>query len=1168
MNLKSLKLAGFKSFVDVTTIPVRSQVNAVVGPNGCGKSNIVDAIRWVIGEVSAKQLRGHSMTDVIFNGTSARKPVSKALVELIFDNQEGRIGGRYTEYSELAIRRELTRDGQSSYFINGSLCRRRDIVDIFLGTGLGPRSYAIIEQGVISRLVEAKPDEFRIYLEEAAGISKYKERRRDTESRMHRTQENLERVNDLCEELAKQLSHLKRQAKAAERYQQLKEEQRHLHAQTKGLQWQALADQISHFEERIHTAKQQHEEQEREQHHLEANIKQAHIAQTEAQNQHNEVQKHYYALGADIARFEQNIKDKEGQIQRWQYEQEEAERLWQELEQRLAEYEDQIQEITEEIAQLSPQTVTVQETILAAQQALEQAEADMNVWQEQWEVYQRTTAKITQNVEVARTNISHYQQQVQQLESQRQRALESSDVSKLEHLEQTLEPMNQKVETLNIKLEQVQSALNVLGNQILAQRQQNTKNNEKLNQCRQQLQKESSHYASLKSLQEAALSGDAQANVWLDQHNLIKAQRLGTMLRVNPGWEHAVETVLGHYFDAVCVDDVECFVDPINHAEIGSLTLLDRCCGAVSVKAKAASLADQVQSDWPIASWLAQIYIADNVSSALTLRGHLSPHESVITKEGLWLGVNWIRRAKPADQGMGFLTREKSLKKLSQQIVEQQNAVSQAQAIVDSGQRRLAELEQDRDSQHKNYQLLSQELIHAKAELSAQRSRYDQLQQQKKGLQEDIAHYCQQIETSQAALQQSTLQFEQFSQKQNLQINKKDAMIADREQYQHALYLARKRMQNEQKKADELEVRLESNNNQLKLLKQTVSHSEQQMQQLNEQREHLTALLSDTKDPLSHLKIKWQEQLNKQVQAERSLEEAKETLDACHQQVQQLEAKRHPIHVQMNNFKDQLQSIQIECQAFKVRQMTIQEQLMELGCDVNQVLKTLPAGANREEWEQLSEAMAQKIKRLGPINLAAIEECEQLNERKVYLDQQQADLCEALEILQNAIHKIDQETRQKFKKTYDTVNQNFKSLFPQIFGGGTAYLDLEAPDLLTSGIVVRAQPPGKRNSTLHVLSGGEKALTAIALVFSLFQLNPAPFCILDEVDAPLDDINVGRFCQLVREMSPITQFIVISHNKATIEMADYLMGVTMQEAGVSRIVSVDMEAAIAMAQES
>lgn len=1167
MYLKSIKLAGFKSFVDVTTIPIRSHMNAIVGPNGCGKSNIVDAIRWVIGESSAKQMRGKSMADVIFNGTSNRKPVGKASVELLFDNIDGRISGEYARFSEIAVRREVQRDGQSNYFINGVHCRRRDIVGIFLGTGLGPRSYAIIEQGMISKLVEAKPEEFRVYLEEAAGISKYKERRRESENRIRRTQENLDRINDLCEELGKQLRHLKRQSNSAERYKAYRDEERLLQAQIKALHWRALNEQVTVQDERINAQTLLYEEQLANQRHSETDIEKCRVQQTEATDKQNEVQKRYYSLGADIARIEQRIKDRQEQLLRWRTELEETESLWQELIESSAEHQDQIQELATELEQLSPETSDFQAVAMVAQEALRSADTDMNAWQEAWETFQKACAESARHAEVARTNIRHYQQQLENLEKRRERFKSNISPQQLDTLNAEIQPIADQLGELEASLHAIKAVMDSMGQRIVDQRRQNAGSNETLNAMQCELQAFEGRFASLSALQEAAIAGDDQANQWLSQQSLDDAPRLAKTLRVDKGWELAVETVMRAYFDAVCVDNVASFTEQMKQLKKGCLMLVDkRQVASSSSKEKAQTLASQVHSDWPVQEWLSGVYIAEDTESAVALRNQLDAQESVITRDGLWLGVNWARIEKPMDSESGILSREQELKSLDQKITEKQDAIAAQKISLQEGEQRLNQLEKERDAKYQEYQSISAELTNAQAQLSAKQSRYKELQQQQERSEKEITYCQEQTQQAQTALSQAQAQLEESTQELSDQSSKKAELLSQRDSKREVLENARETAQREQQKADELHIRVASNESQLALLKQTVSRAERQMETLSERRETLKTQLADTDNPLDALNTELQEQLRKRVSIEQALRAAEQALEGHNQSIRQFETLRKELQKKISDIKDQLQVIRMERQEITVRQATIREQLAETDFEFDDILQEMPEEAKIREWEQRSERLAERITRLGPINLAAIDEYQSVNERKTYLDDQQADLNEALEILKEAIRKIDRETRNKFRDTYEKVNKGFQELFPRIFGGGSARLELEEEDLLTTGVIVRAQPPGKRNTTVHLLSGGEKALTAISLVFALFQLNPAPFCVLDEVDAPLDDINVGRFCQLVKEMSNNTQFIVISHNKVTIEVADNLMGITMQEPGVSRVVSVDVDDAISMVE--
>lgn len=1168
MYLKTIKLAGFKSFVDPTVIPIKSNMNAIVGPNGCGKSNVVDAIRWVIGETSAKQLRGQSMSDVIFNGTTSRKPVGKALTELVFDNSDGRIVGEYAKYNEIAIRREVERDGQSSYYLNGTACRRRDIVDIFLGTGLGPRSYSIIEQGMVSQLIEAKPDELRVYFEEAAGISKYKERRRETENRMHRTQENLDRLNDLRQELEKQLRHLKRQANAAQRYKEFKEEQRLLSVQTKALQWQDYAEQLS----RQHKIVEEHhlalERVESTQQQVQADIDKGKVTQADLTEQQNEVQKRYYGLGAQIARLEQQIQHTQERITQWQSELEQTQALWQELSDNTLENQEQISDLTQELEQLSPQSSQMHEQAAAAKRELAARESAMQRWQDGWDALQAQMSKTARELEVARTKIAHYQQQQQNLE-QRIVALNQNQTSEQVHqLSNALSPLSQSVSEKSQQLENIKDQLVQKAERMNQRRSDNQTLKQSFASLQQQLQQLREQYASLEAVQAAALGGDDQPiNEWLSEQQLSHHLRLGKALQVESGWEMAVETVLAGYFDSVCVDHLANLSEQLVNLQ-GHLTLIAKSDFAHSAETHgdAPTLASKIQSEWPLNFWLEGVYVANDLLQAKHRLSQLKDHESIITRDGIWLGKYWLRVTRQSDSQGSILLREQQLKQLKQEIEEIQAQLDQQKAQLTQGEQVLTELELERDALHQAYQSLSSELTKAQSELSAAQSKLSAMQQQQQRIEQEISQIQQQLQQI-AVQQEQAQQFLQMAQTvTHEQEHEREQYLAERESCKEALNNARHQAQQTQQRVDEWQIRVSSNENQLNVLQQTYSREQRQLLQLEERRETLSLQLQEGEAPLLDLKDELQTLLTQRLSIEKELHAAQDQLSTYTQQLDALEKQREQLSQQHREQQSQLEKIRIEHQTIAVRQTTIAEQIKEMGFATEEVIAQLPEEAQINAWEQRVAELVTRIERLGPINLAAIEEYDTTQERKEYLDKQNADLEEALAVLKEAIHKIDRETRAKFKDTYDRVNLGFQTLFPKIFGGGRAYLELSENDLLTTGVVIKAQPPGKRNASVHLLSGGEKALTAIALVFAIFQLNPAPFCVLDEVDAPLDDANVGRFCDLVKSMSDKTQFIIISHNKVTIGSADHLMGVTMQEAGVSRMVSVDVQDAIAMAE--
>ncbi len=1164
MYLKQIKLAGFKSFVDPTVIPIQSPLNAIVGPNGCGKSNIVDAIRWVIGESSAKQLRGQSMSDVIFNGTATRQPLGRAMVELIFDNSDHKITGEYAAYNEICIRREVEREGQSSYFLNGTRCRRKDITDIFLGTGLGPRSYSIIEQGMISRLIEAKPEELRVFFEEAAGISKYKERRRETENRMRHTVENLDRVNDLCEELERQLGRLQRQAKSAEKYKIFKQQEEELQLQLKGLHWQQLQTDLSNKEQQLSAKETEFEQTRAQSQQYETEVEKARVALSDFNQQQSDVQKAYYSSRAEVSRVEQRISHLKQQAEQWRDELETTGSLWQELSDNAEQHSQDREELQQDVELLSPQLVTAKESVDQLTDSLQQAEQQQQQWQESWDQFQGELSKTHKQVEVEKNTLNHLHQQRDNLQRKQQQLREEHAAIDLNDLQAVIDELKQQVASNADKIAQYEAEMASLADQISEQREQIAQQNHQLDQDRQQLQTLKGRQSSLDALQQAALhDDDSTVTSWLGTQGLSNAKRLGETLTVDSGWETAVEAVMFDCFQAICVDDTVSHLDALASMTDANVTLIK---GHSTINAASGTLASKVKSEAALPVDLSQIFIASDLSQAKQQLSQLQPGQSVITADGVWLSQNWVKLVKADDAKRGVLQREQELKQIGHDIAALQARIDQAEVALDQQKRQLSEYESQRDQLQSEYQQCSRILSQHKSELSSNNAQYQSKMQRLAQLAEDIEQVEQQLVKAIDSIQETESSITVSSQSEAELQAKREELLHARDNKRQAVLDARDQLQTARQMADETAVRLATSENQLLLLQQTLDQDHKQIEQLDQRKSQLQEQLNDDNLPLQELEEELQQHLEKTNTVEHDLNAVQKQLEECQSAIQELDRNRHQTANAVQQQQTKLQQLQMDKQTLVVKQAAIVEQLQDTEHTIESILPTIPEEATISVWADDLLGLEKRISRLGPINLAAIEEYDEVNERKTYLDEQQADLREALETLEGAIKKIDKETRENFKSTFDQVNEHFKRIFPKIFGGGAAELVLMDEDMLTAGVQVKAQPPGKRNSTIHMLSGGEKALTAISMVFSFFQLNPAPFCVLDEVDAPLDDLNVGRYCALIREMVGQTQFLVISHNKVTIEAADSLLGVTQQEAGVSRMVAVDIEQAVAMAE--
>ena len=1165
MRLTKLKLSGFKSFVDPTTIPLPSNLIGIVGPNGCGKSNTIDAVRWVMGESSAKHLRGDSMADVIFSGSSSRKPVGQASVEMVFDNTDSSLGGEYAQYNEISIKRVVSRDGQSNYYLNGTRCRRRDITDIFLGTGLGPRSYAIIEQGTISRIIEAKPEEMRVFLEEAAGISKYKERRRETENRIRHTRDNLDRLSDLRDELGKQLARLQRQAKTAARYKVLREEERLAKGQLQALHWQILDRKSAETETQIREQEIALEQAIAKQRGIEAEIEKQRSQHTDSTDNFNQVQSRFYSVGADIARLEQSIQHAKERRQQQQRDMSQLEKDWQEAEQHVAIDRNKQEAAQRGLGEIEPQLNGAEEKSQTASQALAQAEQMMHEWQTAWEEFNRQASEPSQQAEVERTRIQHLEQKLEQLQQRLQRAEQELTQQSPQSMESSIAELKQKLAETDAIIQSKQESLSQQQAQIAELRDSTHSVNAELDEARSQLQDMRGRSASLEALQQAALGKEQGAvTQWLNNQNLQDAPRLAEELNVESGWEHAVECVLGDYLEAVCVSGVDPLADVLSDFNNGTLTLFDTSASSSASNGAADQLISKVNAPYKLDSLLNGIFAVDSLQEALQMRSRLSANESVVTRDGLWLGTSWLRVIKDNDEKAGVLQRELELKQLASDIEAGSTRAAQLHQQLEEGREQVKVLEGQREDTQRDLNQLNRALSDQKSEMGSLTGRMEQVKARQEGLQKEIEEARTEIEKDNNELKSSRGRLQQALDQMSGLETQREELIRQRDEQRESLDKAREQARQDRDAAHEIKIKVQTLRTELNSAQQALQRVESQLQQLSSRREELKSALAESDAPIEEMAKELEVMLEQRVQVEAELNQARAALQEIEHTMRELEESRGAAEQGVQDVRSQLENIRMGWQETKVRRQTLEEQIAEAHFELKTLIEEMPEEANEEAWQSMAEDLERKINRLGPINLAAIEEYEQQSERKQYLDKQNDDLMEALKTLEDAIAKIDKETRTRFKETFDKVNDGMKKLFPRLFGGGHAYLEMTGDDILDAGVTVMARPPGKRNSTIHLLSGGEKALTAVAMVFSIFELNPAPFCMLDEVDAPLDDANVGRYSEMVKEMSARTQFIFITHNKATMEIAEHLAGVTMHEPGVSRLVAVDVDEAAAM----
>lgn len=1167
MQLLKIKLAGFKSFVDPTTLDLPSKLIAIVGPNGCGKSNIIDAVSWVMGESSPKYLRGETSTDVIFNGSSSRKPVGQASVELIFDNSDGTIGGEYSKYSEISIKRVISRDSDSVYYLNGARCRKKDAIDIFRGTGLGPRSYSIVGQNMITRVAEAKPDELRVYLEEAAGISKYKDRRHETELRIQHTKENLNRVNDLRAELDKQLSHLKHQANIAEKYKNLKQQERVLRAETYAIEWRRLDSLMVD-----HTLKIQHEETALEARNSELSgtdreMEQLRHEQRVAQDAFQEVQRRYYAIGNEITRIEQDILHHQERQQQWQNDLKQTENDWQAVKDELMNAEEDLAGFDHDLHDLEPKLSQANNELQALQMELTVAEEAMQNWQSNWDQFNQVAAGTGQTSQVEKNRIQFLEQRITSLQRRQEALLQNQGRFNFNELEKEIEHLSKHsfevVETLELKNKQ----LNAVRQEISTLQAAQKDSNNHLNGIRNEIQGLHGKQSSFEALQQVALGQRNNKTMpWLAKHGLDKKPRLAQHIEVTEDWGMVVEKVLSHCLQAICVDDTQELIPHLQDFQSANLCLYNAKPNSALAKEnkKAVLLLTKVHSSLPLDSLLADIYVADSLENALEICKTLNTHESVITKDGIWLSPAWIKVLRENDPASGVFEREQELKQLALRIENLKKTETELETNIAQRNKQMAALDEQRDELQSFCNRAEADATQAKMQFKLKQERLVEIKAEAERVLKERNECEDQLKQAQSELVSARGLWQQAMNDLEQQAKVKEELIKERDKARAAWQKSKENTNQKVAEIHSFEIRLQTTKSQKGALSQTITRLQNQLSALNERKVTLQSEL-DSMAPLDNLNKALSRSLDKHVSVESELNSARIAMESLEQEFHNLENKRQVIEREINKIRTLLESLRVECQGWKVKIDTIHEQMKETAFELEDVLKNLPEDPTVEEWQRKLEQVTNRINRLGPINLVAIDEYTTCLSRKQYLDKQFEDLQSGLSILDDAIAKIDRETRTRFKETFDQVNTRFQELFPTVFGGGKAYIELTNDDLLSTGVSLMACPPGKRNSTIYLLSGGEKSLTAIAFIFSIFYLNPAPFCLLDEVDAALDDANVVRFTRLVKAIANKTQFLFISHNKITIEMGEQLIGVTMSEPGVSRLVSVDIEKAIDLA---
>jgi chromosome segregation protein len=1173
VRLTHINLAGFKSFVDPTKIPTPGQLVGIVGPNGCGKSNIIDAVRWVLGETSAKHLRGETMQDVLFNGSGQRKPVNRASVELVFDNSLGKAAGQWSQYAEISIKRVLQRDGDSSYYINNMHVRRRDIADIFLGTGLGARAYAIIEQGMISRVIEAKPEELRIFLEEAAGVSKYRERRRETELRLKDTRENLLRVEDIRQELEKQLEHLQGQAEVAKHYHELQTEL----TTTQGLMWLTRRNEAA-------SARTRHgREIERVGVELEAETAKLREAENRLETLRDEhyragdamhaAQGSLYESNAEVARLEQQISHVRENRARIEHQISNLRAQLLSAESQLASAQANLDEWRGQSAEGEERYAVSEEALAAEREKLPVAEDAQRSSNTRRDELQRSLARAEQALHVEQTKLDHAVRVLDQLTQREDRlreeqaALPAADEAALERLSEEARELQEALEALRSRLADKDAQLPQLEQDLRSRSDAHDAATQRLTVLEARSQ-------ALRQLQDRIARG-AGLQGWLEARQLDSAPRLWQGITIEPGWEDALESVLRERLNGIVLDRIDRVAEWRSDTPPGKMTVVESGGSGDTPAATALAGLEPLQRyvtcrdpklEPVLREWLHEVYVLNEDVAGLDLRKQLPAGGVLVTREGHVYTRHSVSFHAPDSELHGVLSRQREIEELEARLTTEralqsaaETDVLAAEEAIEQHKAELAELRESVTQTQQRHHALQMDAVRMSEQAQRLTHRAEQIAH-------ELAEITEQVESETAQRDDAAARLEELKHQSAEAGEQLGVATEEYEAADAALKLQREELQRAQQVHQEALYQSRS-------ARAKVEELENSIRVLTDQTAAFAQNIAAEEGGLEGLdETQWQDQLQQALsmrsEREQALARARDALEGMETHVKGVEQERLSAEQKLGPLRERINEVRLKEQEARLTEEQYAQQLVESGADEAQLQSVLEKGTRSGALNNEIARLNEEIKALGAVNLAALEELQTSQERKTYLDAQSQDLNEALTTLEDAIRRIDRETRERLQATFDEVNGHFSKMFPALFGGGNAKLVLTGEEILDGGVQVIAQPPGKKNSSIHLLSGGEKALTALSLVFSMFQLNPAPFCLLDEVDAPLDDYNTQRYCDLVKKMSAQSQFLFISHNKITMEMANQLLGITMQEPGVSRVVAVDIEEAMKLTEEA
>ena len=1159
MRLKYIKLAGFKSFADPVTLEFPDNITAIVGPNGCGKSNIVDAIRWVTG-ATTRNLRGESLDDIVFQGAGSRKPLGMASVELVFDNSDGSLKGRHADYAEISLRRTADRDRESKYYLNGARCRRKDIVDLLQGTGLTGNRYSVIEQGMISNIVSAKPEELRGYIEELAGVAHYKGNRRDAEARMRRTRENLDRVLDIRDEVSKQIGKLKGQTRDAERFVELKQRKKRLEADLLFLKRGDLTRKAEAIEGRVAEARAAEEKERAALADIEARMDAIREKHEAAVADLDVAKEAVYELAAEVKRLESELKsDRENEAQLLA-EQAELKRKLDEANAELKEWRTKRDGFAEKHARLAKEVEAAEAQAADIKQAIEQRAGENEEVIHRSGMREREIREARESAEVEKAKIAMLEDELRRLEAaeqdlaaQKKRDAPDGDpeAAARERDEACLKARS-AVETATAEIKEVDASLeNMVRRARIAE--------EALRAARTTEHELQGRAESLRAMQEeAARRNDESLRAWCADKGVNPDARLGELMKTQARWEIACDAVLGAFAGAVKVRSLDDYADGYASFDGGVLTLVED--GAAPPDADgtlAGTLAGQVSQCDGLADMLAQVRLADSLDEALKRRKDLRPGETFVTSAGAIVARHWLRLYKPQSEQDGA-ARRRELARIERELEAQQEENRESAERLEHMQRAISDEEAKRKALYDELAVLREkaaelatEAGHAKKLAALEHETRGKYERQLERIKNRVAEVVAERAQSESARAQAEKKADELSERYgDLEGERTAAAAHIREGNERlgAVHDGLRRLE-----VDSESARISGEN-----AAAHIQGLERRIDEMNRRAAEVGKLIAAVV-PSDRKRKELEAAQERKAETERRRLEGESAVGALRAELQSCEARSREARAALDKAHGKRDELHVELQVAREREKEMSENLKSFDAPP-------PAAAATTEEKTLElERTCARLERMGAVNLAAVEEYKEMSERKDYLDAQNKDLTDAIDSLKKSIKKMDDESARRFSETLAKVNEHLKIVFPQLFGGGEARLEMLGDDALNDGLVAVARPPGKGLVSIHLLSGGEKALAAAAILLSIFELRPAPFCVLDEVDAPLDDQNVDRFCGLLKHMSERVQLIMATHNKISMEYADSLIGVTMREAGVTRPVSVNVGQAAELA---